>query len=61
MVVIAMNLLLVKVLGTRHFAFEKKVRNNIHEWCACVRQGELVTPYEFPRCSMAISKWVNLP
>ena len=29
-------------------AAEELVRNNIRNWCACVRQGELVTPVESP-------------
>ena len=34
--------------GQQTFCVLKKVRNNIHEWCASVRRGELVTPCEFP-------------
>ncbi len=25
------------------------VRNNFRKWCACVRKGELVTPYKLQR------------
>ena len=29
-------------------AAQDRVRNEIRKWCACVRQGDLVTPVESP-------------
>ena len=34
----------------------ESVQNNIRAWCACVRRGDLVTPYEFQRFSVGCDK-----
>jgi hypothetical protein len=37
-------------------AAQDRVRNEIRKWCACVREGELVTSYKLQRFPVGCDK-----